>query len=130
MSLATYSTAPAYGIQGLGDIPQVPTVRWVSMPMGAFGTEPTVTTYSSTGGEPKPFPTWAIPVVVVGVAAVIGLAIWSMKQKYEIMKVVAEKEGGSGVLKMEAGEALGGLVGALGASQYRSNRRRRSRRRW
>jgi hypothetical protein len=80
-------------------------------------------------------PSWVAIVVVGGVVLGIGYLIFKgVDARQRRLDRIAEKEGSSGVLKYEAGEALLGLGTAAGYSlldrpRRNPRRRRRSRRR-
>jgi hypothetical protein len=79
-------------------------------------------------------PSWVAPVVIVGIVVGVGYLIYkSMQQRAQVYRSVADREGSTGVLKLEAGEAALGLVEAGTAAlldrRSRRNPPRRKRRR-
>jgi hypothetical protein len=79
-------------------------------------------------------PSWVGPVAVIGIGGVLlWLLVRGLGARQKMYQSVADKEGSSGVLKLQAGEAAIGL-GSMWAGEalgrhYRKNPRRKRRRR-
>jgi hypothetical protein len=97
-------------------------------PICGYGQEPAI-----TSSVPRPEPasngarTLTYVAIGVGVVALVGLIAWSAKRRADRLDIIAQKEGSSGLLKAQAGEAAIGVGSVLAARAFDRNPRRRRR---